>query len=200
MMPFQYPSQPHVRRHGPQGYRQPLGYRPWLRDEFTFRCVYCLNRERWVGGRYSFCVDHIVPQSQDPGRALEYDNLVYACSRCNSLKKDTAGIPDPCRTAYGASLRVREDGSVEALDETGELLIRTLRLDNEEYREFRRRILHIAQLLATAGRSPGSDWFGYPVDLPNLSRKRPPGGNSRPAGLHESLFAKRKRGELADAY
>jgi hypothetical protein len=22
-------------------------YRPWLRDEFAFRCVYCLTRETW---------------------------------------------------------------------------------------------------------------------------------------------------------
>src|SRR5258708_6259440 len=45
--PFQYPAAPHVRRHGPQGYADAASFRPWLRDEFTFRCVYCLQREVW---------------------------------------------------------------------------------------------------------------------------------------------------------
>jgi hypothetical protein len=51
MMPatqiFQYPRQAHVRRHGPLGYVNYQSYKPWLRDEFEFRCVYCLWRERW---------------------------------------------------------------------------------------------------------------------------------------------------------
>ena len=47
MIPFMYPGQSHVRRHGPAGYADYKRYRPWLRDEFTFRCVYCLKRERW---------------------------------------------------------------------------------------------------------------------------------------------------------
>jgi hypothetical protein len=35
-----------------------------------------------------------------------------------------------------------------------------------------------------------------PIDLPNLARLRPPGGNSRPAGVDASHFARRARGEL----
>ena len=54
MNPFRYPEQPHVRRHGPQGYVTLESYRPWLRDEFTFRCVYCLLREQWGRARGSF--------------------------------------------------------------------------------------------------------------------------------------------------
>jgi hypothetical protein len=38
---FAYPVIPHVRRHGPRGYVDDEHYNPWLRDEFTFRCVYC---------------------------------------------------------------------------------------------------------------------------------------------------------------
>ena len=44
--PFEYPSSPHRRRHGPLGYADYASFRPWLRDEFSFRCVYCLLRER----------------------------------------------------------------------------------------------------------------------------------------------------------
>ncbi len=43
--PFRYPDGPHQRRHGPRGYASYESYRPWLRDEFAFRCVYCLTRE-----------------------------------------------------------------------------------------------------------------------------------------------------------
>lgn len=47
MIPFEYPSAPLVRRHGPVGYLDYSSFRPWLRDEFGFRCVYCLRREQW---------------------------------------------------------------------------------------------------------------------------------------------------------
>ena len=48
MSPFSYPESAHVRKHGPDGYAHYENYRPWLRDEFRFRCVYCLEREQWV--------------------------------------------------------------------------------------------------------------------------------------------------------
>ena len=47
MTAFTYPVEPHLRRHGPQGYADVVSDRPWLRDEFAFRCVYCLLREQW---------------------------------------------------------------------------------------------------------------------------------------------------------
>jgi hypothetical protein len=44
-MPFAYADAPHVRKHGPSGYVRYQSYKDWLRDEFAFRCVYCLERE-----------------------------------------------------------------------------------------------------------------------------------------------------------
>src|SRR5947209_17514667 len=88
--PFAYPLAPHARRHGPRGYGGYRGYqrfKPWLRDDFTFRCVYCLFRERWYpNGQDAFSVEHVTPQALAPDRVCDYDNLVYACVRCNSLK------------------------------------------------------------------------------------------------------------------
>ena len=52
MAAFVYPEVPHSRRHGPKGYADCYQYHPWLRDEFSFRCVYCLSRERWGKGHY----------------------------------------------------------------------------------------------------------------------------------------------------
>ena|SRR5713101_1667716 len=65
--PFAYPREPHGRRHGPAGYEDYGHYKPWLRDEFTFRCVYCLERETWYPNRAaSFSADHFVPVVLDP--------------------------------------------------------------------------------------------------------------------------------------
>jgi hypothetical protein len=42
--------------------------------------------------------------------------------------------------------------------------------------------------------------MGFPDDLPDLRRLRPPAGNARPEGLEDSFFAKRRRGELPETY
>src|SRR3712207_1265694 len=98
-MVFEYPSEPHVRRHGPAGYAVYEAYKPWLRDEFVFRCAYCLFRERWYpDGQASFSADHFVPPVVAPDRSLDYDNLIYACVRCNSRKRENL-VLDPCQVA-----------------------------------------------------------------------------------------------------
>jgi len=65
-LPFAYPTVPHQRRRGPSGYKNYQDFKPWLRDEFTFRCVYCLEREMWYPSRAAaFSVEHIEPRSAD---------------------------------------------------------------------------------------------------------------------------------------
>lgn len=73
---FRYPPYRPVRRHGPQGYANYRSYRPWLRDEFAFRCVYCLIREQWGRVTGEFDLDHFVPQVRDPNSQPEYDKLL----------------------------------------------------------------------------------------------------------------------------
>jgi hypothetical protein len=59
---FAFPAKRHQRRHGPLGYVDYKSLKPWLRDEFTFRCAYCLWRENWCAdGDGSFGVDHLRP-------------------------------------------------------------------------------------------------------------------------------------------
>jgi hypothetical protein len=60
-VPFAYPDSKHDRQHGPRGYIDYRSYKPWLRDEFMFRCVFCLRRERWLDGHISFGVEHLKP-------------------------------------------------------------------------------------------------------------------------------------------
>jgi hypothetical protein len=61
--PFDYDYTPIVRKYGPSGYQDYKSYKPWLRDEFAFHCVYCLERERWYpNGQASFGIDHVKPR------------------------------------------------------------------------------------------------------------------------------------------
>jgi hypothetical protein len=203
--PFAYPDRPHRRRHGPRGYQEYGGFKEWLRDEFAFRCVYCLERERWDRGPAgSFSVDHLVPQSVDSARVCNYDNLAYACTRCNSHRRDVA-VLDPIQTAFGEHLRVDEQGAIHALTPEGQDLIDQLYLDIDPALGVRQGVLAI---LALKRAWPDDlevhrvfeGMFKYPEDLPNLHRLRPPAGNTRPEGINNSHHARRARGELSEVY
>src|SRR5215211_1467883 len=145
--PFAYPMSPHSRRHGPSGYSRHDSYRPWLRDEFSFRCVFCLVREQWGLRKGLWDIDHFVPQTYDPSRTLDYDNLLYACATCNTMKGDRL-VPDPTTISYGESLRVNKDGTITALNKDGQKLIDILRLDNADYTRFRGVIIETMEVLA----------------------------------------------------
>src|SRR5438270_6142301 len=106
-MPFTYPSSKITRRHAPAGYADFSSFKPWLRDEFTFRCVFCLIRERmYPSGQDAFSVEHLLPRSTRPDLICVYANLVYACLKCNSFKNDQGPVLDPCVSAYGNHLAV----------------------------------------------------------------------------------------------
>ena len=122
MLGFEYPTKPHVRRHGPVGYRHYSSYRDWLRDEFTFRCVYCLHREQWYNRGATFHVEHFIPVTVDPAGKCKYSNLLYACATCNEAKRAITGVPDPCEVAFHDCLRITGDGHIEALNDAGEKL------------------------------------------------------------------------------
>src|SRR6266702_8310460 len=90
-IPFIYPSATHVRRHGPAGYADHAGYRPWLRDEFSFRCVYCLLREQWGQMRGGHAIDHFLPGrlTSRPFRALICQRNCYTTSMCQGTRTIT---------------------------------------------------------------------------------------------------------------
>lgn len=194
-----YPTTAHMRRHGPFGYEDCASYRDWLRDEFTFRCVYCLKRELWGERLAAFHLDHFVAQTHDPAKALEYDNLVYVCASCNALKSDLL-LPDPCQIAYGQCVRVGDDGTIEALNEEGERLVDKLRLDSPDRTRFRRQLLAtLRSFVRHDERALLVSWTRYPEDLPDLRRKHEP-GNSHPEGREQCCFARRERGDLPETY
>lgn len=195
--PFRYPCQPHRRRHGPRGYADHGEFRAWLRDEFDFRCVYCLFRERWGQVKGTFHIDHFEARKLREDLSLVYDNLVYSCHTCN-LGKSTATLPDPHAYAYGECLRVEDDGTIKPLNKVGETLIDELTLDDEHRQEFRKTMLDTIKMASDGGRIDIlRRWLGLPSDLPNLERCEPPEGNERPEGLNESWYA---RGERPDVF
>jgi HNH endonuclease len=128
-----YSMVPHTRRHGPSGYVDYQSFKPWLRDEFTFCCVFCLLRERWCGLEAdSFGVEHLSPRSRTPELELSYENLFYACAKCNSTKTNQFSLLNPCAEGYGIHLLVNRDGTVEGRTRQGKRLIRALRLNREQ--------------------------------------------------------------------
>ena len=113
MTPFVYPSRPHVRRHGPQGYADYGRFLPWLRDEFSFRCVYCLRREQWGRAAGELQIDHFLAICHRPELKASYDNLLLVCPICNLLKGSLA-LPDPCRVLTSDAVQVDENGTIRA--------------------------------------------------------------------------------------
>jgi hypothetical protein len=204
--PFAYPMTPHPRRHGPRGYKNYRDYKPFLRDDFTFRCVYCLERELWYPSRdNSFSADHFVPKAIDPSRECDYENLVFACIRCNSFKRTKILFLDPTTIAFSEHFRVKEDGYIEGYSPEARDLIDFLHLNESPAIDVRQEALRILRLKQ---KHPTEldvhaiyvDKFGYPKDLPDLEAPEPPDGNTRPEGIKESHLARKNRGELLEVY
>lgn len=199
MQGFEYPLVPHVRRHGPAGYDDYASYRDWLRDEFTFRCVFCLHRERWYGRPGTFDIEHFVPASVDPLGKCEYSNLLYACRTCNAAKSDILAVPSPCEVAFGDCLRIKTDGEVEALNADGRKLRDVLRLNNPVNVEQRSRWIRTLQALRECHPNLYDEFMAFPSELPDLRRKRVP-SNSKLEGAENCYFALLERGELPATY
>lgn len=204
-MPFAYATHPHTRRHGPLEYKAPQSFKPWLRDEFTFQCVYCLWRENWCAdGDDSFSVEHLYPRVTHPDRVCDYENLLYACCRCNSLKQDAQPVLDPCEHAWGDHLAAEEDGTLSALSPEGERLLEVCRLNRPLLVEASSRMMKVMEKLRTTATEEAlallRHYLAFPVNLPALSKLKPPGGNYRSEGIAESYYEQREAGKLSETY
>jgi len=197
--PYAFPPRPHQRRHGPDGYSEYGRFKVWLRDEFQFRCAYCLYREVWERrGWRRFEIDHVAPRVVAPHRTLEYDNLAYSCDACNNFKSDAA-VPGPDDLDYARHFRFDPDGSVQPLTLKGKYLIEILGLDADYLERGRRKIFGNYQKILELAEEYGEgdedvqnelqELLGYPKDVPNLKLKRPP-GNTRPDGADGCYFVK----------
>lgn len=197
-MIFDYPESRSDRIHGPAGYTSYEPFRAWLRDEFTFRCVYCMKRETWGQVTGDFELDHFQPQSVTPGLSLDYFNLVYACRRCNLVKLDQS-MDDPLLHLSSDFLRVLSDGTVTSDRPQTRRLMRQLDLNSPKLKKWRVMWLRIVHLAKLGDSNLYRQLAGFPEDLPNLGRLRPR-SNSRPDGIEMSWYAKRQRGQLPETY
>jgi hypothetical protein len=195
---FTYPAAAEHRHHGPSGYSSYESYRPWLRDEFTFRCAYCLLRERW--GKYTgeFDLDHFMPQVCDASQVADYENLVYCCHSCNS-KKGSVLLSAAEHHLTAETVRVRPDGYLVGLTGEAQRLIDVLTLNSTNWVQWRLTWIRIVELAAENNSALFRRLMGFPDDLPDLAKLRPP-ANSRPDGVNQSYFAQRERGELPGFY
>ena len=198
MTAYRYPASAHRRRHGPTGYTDPESFRPWLRDEFSFRCVYCLERETWSNLVAAFEIDHFLPVSLHPDKSLDYDNLLYACRACNAVKRQLR-VPDPVKVLLSDSVIANGDGRLEVKTRAARGLVDLMDLNRPAYVERRRFVLRMVQTAETHDRLLYRMLLGFPDDLPDLTRLRP-ATNVKPKGIGQSFHAQRQRGVLPDAY
>ncbi len=195
-MIFDYPNPRSHRRHSPLGYLDYSSFRPWLRDEFAFRCVYCLKREAWGQVTGEFDLDHFQPQAIRPELTVQYENLVYACRRCNGVKASST-IDDPFTVLVEGRIRSLPDGTVLSRDHAAKRIELILDLNSPRMIEWR----HLWTRIIALAKSNDSELFNLltrvPIDLPDLSVLKPPGGNARPEGIAESwaIQTKAKAGE-----
>jgi hypothetical protein len=85
-----YPSQPHRRKHGPRGYGNAIEFRGWLRDEFSFSCVYCLEREQWVNRIGHFHGDHFRPRSRTTPASSSNTTICSTFAKPATFGRDTS--------------------------------------------------------------------------------------------------------------
>jgi len=145
---FVYPTIRQDRRHGPDGYSDLKSFRPWLRDEFAFRCVYCLLREQWSRIKGEFHIDHFVPSSIQPDSALQYSKLVYACAGCN-LVKGQQSVADPMMTLTDDTVMVAVDGKLVGLTPDAKRTIEVVGLNSVSLVRWRMMWIRIVELAAT---------------------------------------------------
>lgn len=187
-----------IRRHGPVGYTDYDSFRPWLRDEFTFRCAFCLRRERWEPDRGVFEIDHLRPVNRFPGLAVEYENLIYSCTACNGAKRAET-VADPTQVLTASAVTVESDGRLTPHTIAARRLIRQLDLNDPLFVQWRGRMIRIVELAALHDPDLYASLLSFPDDLPDLSALKP-GGNTRPDGIEQSHLRRRERGELPAVY
>jgi hypothetical protein len=146
-----------------------------------------------------FDLDHFLPVARHPEKRGTYDNLLYSCATCNEAKGDEL-TPDPCDVLVNGDVAARADGVAEARTPEARRLVRVLGLDRPRATEFRRLWIGIIALAERYDRPLMQRLMGFPDDLPNLARLRPPGGNIRPEGVGASAFAARQNGTLPAVY
>ena len=99
----------------------PTDLRDRLLEADNRHCAYCYTTEANTG--QPMTVDHIIPQSQ--GGDTIFENLCFACRRCNEFKGGVASAQDPLTGETAALFHHRQQPWADHFqwDESGALLI-----------------------------------------------------------------------------
>lgn len=109
-------------------------WKPFLRSEGFYRCVYCSIHEGSFGGLRNFHVEHFRPKSKFAALENHYPNLFYCCAICNSFKGDewievdivpapiVSCFPDPSLTDFSSLFWLDASGTLAGKGKTGEFL------------------------------------------------------------------------------
>ena len=121
----------------------------YLRNDFRFECAYCRMRERDTGavGEDYFEKDHFAARASGAeGNLDSYENMIYACSKCNGTKSDinTDLLLNPCKDDIysGDHPHVKNLGKSGQYQLSGNTIegrqyIKNLQLNSKFYREMR---------------------------------------------------------------
>lgn len=149
MNPFVYPKSKHTRTLNPGPFSSYTRYKPFLREEFERKCVYCRMPDTMPGKR-TFGADHYRPKKHFPQLVATYTNLFYCCSACNSRKGSywpsnpqalaARFIPNPCDHEMFRHLRFKRS-MVETKSLAGEFTEEHLDLNDPEAVAYRNLIL-----------------------------------------------------------
>ena len=123
-------------------------YRPYLRQDFEFRCAYCLRHEFFFGGGEAGEIDHFRPRYLFPDLVNEYENLYWSCRKCNAVKggkwpsetqmEQGLRFLNPCLEDHEDHWQTHADGTLTAQTPIGRYTIRQIRLDRPTLTQFRR--------------------------------------------------------------
>ena len=147
MNPFIYPKSLHVRTETPPQYSNYKKYKPFLRLEFSRKCVYCRMPDT-MRGTDAFGVDHYLPKKPREDLTTDYTNLYYCCNACNSRKGDflpsktlpKVYIPNPCDHIMFGHLQFQRE-RINSKSDAGAFAVELLELNESEVVDFRRLIL-----------------------------------------------------------
>lgn len=130
-------------------------YRSWkpaLRTEGRYQCVYCAIGEPLFGGERNFHVEHYRPRKVFPLLTNDFANLFYCCSICNSFKGSDwqdcppndlscKVYPNPSTVDYATFLLVDDGGFVSSSLPAGRYIIERLNLNRAQLRMIRRFVI-----------------------------------------------------------
>ena len=140
-------------------------YRPYIREDFSECCAYCLMHEIFAHGQENFELDHFKPKSKPEFAHLvhQYTNIYYSCHVCNKNKWShwpSAELyfkgyrfVDTCKENFSAHFEDK-DGYWNPISPAGEYTAEKIRLNSRHNIQIRQMI---REWLSWLG-EPSIDW------------------------------------------